>query len=369
MKRIYLGEKKDKLLIFLNKHKNKFSWGTFLVGFLFDVFTLNRIDALYGNLVLGFYLFLAIFLIFLINWGDYRGIKNKFVFKLYQYAPFALQFSFGALLSGFVVYYTTSATFYNSWPFLLALYLFFILNEKIEKYYERFEFQMAVFFLALFSFSIFFLPILTKRIGDKIFIASGALSVLFIFWLLRFIYKILPVLKRRRWKVIRNIFVIFVVFNLSYFYNIIPPVPLSAKRAEIVHWAGRNEEGKYELIREKRKWNDFKDRFYNIYYRRPGEKVYFFVSVFAPTDLKTKIIHRWQYYDPQKKEWINYSKTSYQITGGRGGGYRGYSYISKAKDGKWRVSVETPSGLLINREYFEVKNIDKNLNLKTEVLK
>jgi hypothetical protein len=45
---------------------------------------------------------------------------------------------------------------------------------------------------------IFFLPILVKKIGDKIFVAAGALSVLLVFWLIRYIFKILPVLKRRR---------------------------------------------------------------------------------------------------------------------------------------------------------------------------
>jgi hypothetical protein len=31
--------------------------------------------------------------------------------------------------------------------------------------------------------------------------------------------------------------------------------------------------------------------------------------------------------------------------------------------------VETPTGLLIKRKNFEIKNVDKNLNLKTRVLK
>lgn len=150
------------------------------------------------------------------------------------------------------MYYTASGTLSGSWPFLLVLYLVLIANEKSQKYYEKFEFQIGVLFLSLFAFSIFFVPIIAKKIGNEIFIASGVFSLFFIFLIVKGIFKILPILKRRKWAVRRNIIFVFMAFNLAYFSNIIPPVPLSIKNTTIVHMAGKNLDGKYEVTQEVR---------------------------------------------------------------------------------------------------------------------
>lgn len=147
----------------LAKNKSRISLAVFFGGFVFDALTLTRIDALFGNIILSLYLVLALFSIILMNWGDYKDIKNSFLYKIYKYTPFITQFSFGALFSGFVIYYTASGTLSGSWPFLLALYLVFIANEKFQKYYEKFEFQIGIFFLSLFAFSIFLFPLLPKK--------------------------------------------------------------------------------------------------------------------------------------------------------------------------------------------------------------
>jgi hypothetical protein len=86
----------------------------FLGGFIFDNFALKRIDSLTANIVLLTYLFIALFFIFLNNMGDYRGIKNNILFKIYTFAPYIIQFSFGALFSGYVIFYTRSSSFFDS---------------------------------------------------------------------------------------------------------------------------------------------------------------------------------------------------------------------------------------------------------------
>ncbi len=363
-----IQKRKTKLESFLVNNKSRISLALFFGGFTVDALTLTRIDALFGNTILSFYLVLALFSIILMNWGDYKDIKNRFLFWLYKYAPFITQFSFGALFSGFVVYYTTSGTLSASWPFLLILYLMFIANEKFQKYYEKFEFQIGVLFLSIFAFSIFFIPVIAKDIGNDIFIASGVFSLFLIFWILKGIFKILPVLKKRKLKVLRNITVIFLVFNFAYFSNIIPPVPLSVKNIAIVHMARKNLDGKYVVVRQVRKWNDFSDKWNNIYYKRPGEKIYFYASVFAPTGLRTKITHQWLKYDSVQKRWIKVSRVSYFIEGGRDGGYRGYSFLSWAEDGKWRVDVLSKTGLLIGRQDFVVKNVGRDYPMDMETI-
>ncbi len=361
---------REKFRKYLKENKNKISWTVFFTGFVVDIITLTKIDFINGIFVLGIYLSIALFLIILMNYGDYRGIKSKLIWKIYNYAPLFLQFVFGALLSGFVVYYTLSASFFVSWPFLILIYIFFFLNEKIEKYYEKFEFQISIFFLSFFSFMIFFFPALVQKTGRDIFIASGALTILLIYWILKFIFKIIPILKKKKWKILRNLSIVFIIFNISYFSNIIPPVPLSVKESEIAHWVGRNKEGKYSITDEVKKFDfkSLKSEILNIYHKRPGERVYFFVAVYAPNKLKTKIIHKWYYYNEMKKEWEFIQEVSYKIIGGSKTGYRGYSFLTDPAEGKWKIDVTTEDGLIIHREKFRVKSINENLELKTEVL-
>jgi hypothetical protein len=63
----------------------------------------------------------------------------------------------------------------------------------------------------------------------------------------------LPILKKRKLSVYRNIIFVFFIFNLAYFSNIIPPVPLSIKNADIVHKIEKYSDGKYVITKEDRK--------------------------------------------------------------------------------------------------------------------
>jgi len=44
----------------------------------------------------------------------------------------------------------------------------------------------------------------------------------------------------------------------------------------------------------------------------------------------------------------------YTVTGGRGGGFRGYTFEELIPPGRWRVNVKTPEGLLLGQINFRV---------------
>jgi hypothetical protein len=96
------------------KHSGKLSLIFFVAGFVLDNITLTRIDSLTVSLILLFYIFTSLSFIFLSNYGDYKGVKNQFLFKIYTFAPFIIQFTFGALFSGYVIFFTRSASFFDS---------------------------------------------------------------------------------------------------------------------------------------------------------------------------------------------------------------------------------------------------------------
>ena len=265
-----------------------------------------------------------------------------------------MQFVFGALFSAFIIYYSRSGSLFGSWPFILVLATLLIGNEALRKKYLRLGFQISIFFAVLFSYSIFTLPVLFGRIGVGVFLGSGAVSlvaiVIFIYLLSLFAPKRVSE-SSRAYSV--GIVGIFALINFFYFYNIIPPIPLSLTEAGAYHSVSRTGNGAYRLRYEEESWLETA-RFGRRIHLLSGEPVFFYSAVFTPIAFDLEIVHDWQYYNESTKEWISSSRITFPISGGRDGGYRGYSVKENIKPGKWRVNIETKEGQLIGRVKFEV---------------
>ena len=98
------------------------------------------------------------------------------------------------------------------------------------------------------------------------------------------------------------------------------------------------------------------DRMFNY---MEGDTVFCYTSIFAPTELTKKCFHHWQRYLPDKSEWITTDRLGYEISGGRHGGYRGYTFKRHVIPGKWRVDVETEEKMLLGRINFKVRIAEK----------
>ena len=99
-----------------------------------------------------------------------------------------------------------------------------------------------------------------------------------------------------------------------------------------------------------------------------GDPLYFYSAVFAPTKLKTTIVHRWQYFDRVREEWVTASDIPFPISGGRGEGYRGYSMKTALFPGLWRVQVMTERGAVIGRFRFEIFSATETPPLEKKTL-
>jgi len=106
-------------------------------------------------------------------------------------------------------------------------------------------------------------------------------------------------------------------------------------------------------------WRDHRLKF--IF--NPNDKVFVFSSIFAPTDLKKSIFHRWNWYNTATESWEVIEDIGYDITGGRSGGYRGYTYKSNVKEGEWKVEVLTEEELVLGVIDFEIMT-NESLNPK-----
>ncbi|MEK7087913.1 MAG: DUF2914 domain-containing protein [Patescibacteria group bacterium] len=337
------------------RHGRKLSALAFVFGFLWDSLTLTRIDRLLDNIVLLSYLLIAFVCIALLNADSARNFANPLLRKSVDFARFLLPFAFGGLMSGFLIFYSRSGPVLSSAPFLLFLAGLFLCNEFLRRRYQQFIFRMSVFFVTLFSYTALVVPVLTGRMGDLIFLASGA-TALVLFWLS---IKVLSLVaegewRRRRpalWTVVGSI---FVAFNFLYFNNMIPPIPLSLKEIGVYHRVERARSGSYELSFEKAPWYALGRKTNLTFHRTENEPVYVFSSVFAPTRLSTEVLHRWSYFNEKLDKWVSSSVVGFPISGGRDEGYRGYSRKDVIFPGKWRVDVETIRGQIVGRITFVV---------------
>lgn len=329
-----------------------------IYGFIFTSLTLTRVDKWLENFWIVVHLLIVVFgitvLTFYENRAEKRNIPEEERQKFHFYLTLVIQFAFGGLFSTFFVFYMRSSSFFQSWLFLLILAVLLVGNELWKKHYSRLAFQISVFFVSVYLFLIFLLPVLFHRLGADLFLASGIISLIIVALFLYLLKKVAQEKFKQSHNIIKiSIIGIFVLMNILYFTNIIPPIPLSLKNSGVYHSIVKTSDGNYQAQAEPTDWRDYFIR-YPVFHTVAGEPVYAFSAVFSPVNFGTQIVHQWQYYDEEKKDWVDSSRVILSIVGGRDGGFRTYSIKSNLTAGHWRVKVETERGQVIGRINFQV---------------
>ncbi len=324
----------------------------FVFGFLTDLFTFTVLSVAYASLVFAGYLALATVAVFTSSLlPRARVYVNSGVRALSIIAPLAAQYAIGGMLSGFMIFYTKSAELSASWPFLLLLAAAFIGNEYFRLQYKYLAFQLGLLFFALYGYFIFALPLLLGRLGPDVFLMSTIASLLafsLFLYVLRRINK-LELMRSLRFLLPGALGTLLLV-NVAYFTGALPPIPLTMPESGIYHSLVRTE-GRYVVMSEpKRSWYELLSP--RRVHTNGSTQLYAFSSVAAPVKFGTTVIHRWEWYDQNASSWVTKSRIEFPISGGRPGGYRGYSAYTPTEAGKWRVSVETKGGQVIGRIAF-----------------
>lgn len=324
----------------------------FIGGFIFDSLTLGRIDRLYDSLVLCVYMSLLTLVIYLYNKKNQGGaLWRQAVFERFTvYFPLGIQFFFGGLSSAFVVYFSRSITPSKTLIFFILLIAVLIANEVLKKRISNKYLQFGFYTFISLTFFSFMIPVFIKKMNTVIFVASGCISlgITLLIIVATFGRKSL-----KNKKLIGLVLGVYALFNFFYFTNIIPPVPLSLEMGLIAHQVEKQNDN-YLVTYEQDAWYVFWRTHRLKFTYEPGDRVYVFASIFAPTALKKKVAHRWKWLNPKTDEWEVMDVIGYRITGGRNGGYRGYTYKTNVKPGEWEVDVITEEGLIIGVISFKI---------------
>jgi hypothetical protein len=337
----------------------------FFAGFAYDILTLPRIDSGFLLTKQGVYLgVLGLLLLVELRWS--WGVEPpRWLARAWGFREGALHFFLGGLLSPYTLFYFKSASGLTAFLFLAGLFGLLVANEL-----PRFRalgpvVRVGLYGFCLTSYFAYLLPVLLGYFSGRHFVAAAGLSCL---------VTLLITLLVRGWsgdrrRMVRHVSLPGLGVQLLllglYAVKAIPPVPLSMLSSGIYHGVEvvKGPKGRdYRLLHEPSGWWPWQ-RGDQDFLARPGDKVYFFASVFAPGSFKpqypgdrgTRLVIRWSYDDPEKG-WTRYPAYGdlYLEQGGREQGFRTFAYVTNPRPGDWRVSMETEDGREIGRLSFTV---------------
>ncbi|NJX16665.1 DUF2914 domain-containing protein [Tamlana crocina] len=355
MKRTLVKFKNNRFLKFIGRHEKYAPVVFFIGGFIFDTLTLGRIDRAYDLTVLSLHMSLLSITLYLFNLVDDGKWENTFLERYQAYFPLAIQFFFGGLSSAYVIYFSRSVSLTKTASFFVILVAVLLANEFLKKRISNKYLQFSVYAFLSFTFFSFMIPVIFNVMNTKVFVISGLVSFACTLCLLLFIYWSSASTRAEihLGKLLGFVLAIYFSISAFYYFNLIPPVPIALETGLVAH-SVKKQNNKYLVSYQKDNslmfWKDYHQEFFY----KPNQKVYVFSSIFAPSDLKKTITHKWNWFNETTEEWEVLDSISYDITGGRHDGFRGYTYKSNVKPGKWKVEVVTNEALIVGVIDFEI---------------
>ena len=357
-----------KLFNFLRKDKRRLATFALIVGFLVDVITFRNINLDTSVIILSANLAVVAGSILILSLPRHESESRVFG-QILSWVPVLHQYSTGALLSAFLVLYSASSSLLASWPFLLIVLIAAVGNERIHLQKYKLPFQTSLFFLNLLLFFTLAVPIAIDSIGATTFILSMFVaSIVFIIFIkfgrvvAHYAFKTNNAGIRTGWVAVLGLIVFL------YFTNLIPPIPLSVKDIGVYHEVYKS--GDSYIAKDETR--SLFERFFDIngvtLRLKEGEDAYVYSAVFAPGELDTTIVHKWEFFNEVTDKWVTTNRVHFPISGGREGGYRGYSFSENSEEGKWRVSVQTKGGQVIGRTYIIVEKVVNKRSIFEETI-
>jgi hypothetical protein len=329
----------------------------FLLGFLFDVAMLRRIDEIKVILQQAVYLFVAAVLIGVDLVEETHKVEvPTWILKIWNYREAVLHFLLGTLLNSYAIFYFKSASAITSFLFIGILVLLLTLNEFKRFGESQTKVHVAFLSLCIISYFVSLAPIVLGFIGMLPFLCAVAASLaVFYAYFSAMRLKLGNESELLRTHIVQPFALVQGVFVLLYVLHLIPPVPLSVKYMGIFHGIEKRE-GEYALIYSRPEWK-FWQHGDQTFQARPGDTIYAYAQIFSPTRFKDQLQVRWLYKDP-KHGWMPSDAIPLDVLGGREQGYRVVTKKSNYQPGEWRVRIETMENVEIGRIDFEVETDD-----------
>ena len=329
-------------------------WPTlfFVLGVIFDIATIGRIDDLFSILQQGIYLLVLSILVTVDLVFEANGkMPPPWLARVWTYREEAIHFLFGSLLSVYTIFYFMSASITASAAFLVLIAVFLVANEipRFRPFGGVMRFGLLA--LCLASYFGYLVPIAWGNIGLFPFV-TALLATLLVFALIaRLVQGQVPDPLAAWKKIMFPGGGVVGAFLLLYLFALVPPVPLSIQFAGIYHRIERVGD-KYRLSHE-RPWWKFWQTGDETFLYRPGDKLHAFARIFSPARFEGKVFVRWSL-KRERRGWETWDAIPIKIVGGRDEGFRGVAIKENFTVGEWRLQFETEDEREIGRIHFKV---------------
>ena len=333
----------------------------FVAGFLFDVLTIQRIDA---RTDLGFQLVYLASLTWLLilQHRESRGLwtPKPWMRSWWHYNVEVLHFFYGGLLSAYVVLYFRSTSGLRALAFFGLLVGLMFLNEMPQVRRAGHRLRLGLYAFCVLSFLNYFVPILVGRMGAFVFVLALLLSLGVVWQVAGRLAAVEHDRPRARVRLFMPAAVVCALIGVLYSLKLIPPVPLSVQFQGVYHDVKR-ENGGFTLVYERPSIWTFWRRDSRPFHKRPGDHLWYFVRVYAPAAFTHPIFTRWELQDPSSGRWRTTDRIPISVVrGGRAEGYRTFAEKSNFQPGSWRVTAETEDGRAIATLSFRVDDDERS---------
>ena len=283
---------------FLRRHSAP---AMFAVGFLFDFFTMQRIDAwLDLAFQLAYLAGLTALLVFQHREAEGRWVPGRVAGRVWQYNVEALHFLYGGLLSAYVVLYFRSSTGARPALFLALLVGVMGLNEVPRIRRAGYTLRLGLYGFCVLSFLTYFIPIILGRIDGWVFLLSLLSSAAVVWQMTRWLAARGTEGAADRRRLFAPAAGVLLFIAVLYVLRLIPPVPLSVQFQGIYHDI-RREDGGYTLVYQQPPPWEFWRGDARTFERRDGDRLHYFARVFAPTGFEHRVVIRWEFFDPRAR--------------------------------------------------------------------
>lgn len=357
---------KEKYERFNESYKAYYPAAFFILGFIFDVLTLDRIDNWFSILQQAVYLLITSRLLYL-RQLEIAGLfqPGPKIAKIWRYQNEALHFVLGSLLSTFTLFYFVSSSLSSSLVFMLIMGLVLVINELPRFQEARLQTKIAIYALCLFSYLSYLIPIIVGFIGLVPLLITLVLCAM-VFWTStqQLIKK--GIIKDQAFKdQLYPSSGVLVVLLLLYFLKLLPPIPLAVQYAGVYHNIEK-QNGQFLLTYERPFWK-FWQNGAQSFMAQEGDRVYVFARIFSPAYFADEVVFHWL--QKINGEWRTSDKVPVKVSGGRDQGFRAYSSKSNYQEGEWVVKIETSDGREIGRISFDIQTSNNKLPVQERPFK